>query len=155
MDVSGFIAGAAHVLAAAIWLGAMAYSLVVVQPRSRRFLGDDERSEGFAATLASGARYPVLALIAVLAISGGALAALGGDEGRPDGWWALVAIKGVALAIALAVFAWVSWRLWPARIFAAREELPAIRRRFAFAALTLTGLVITGTVLGVAARWLS
>jgi uncharacterized membrane protein len=152
MDVSEFLAGAAHVLAAAVWLGAMAYSLAVVQPRSRRFLEDEGSREAFAATLAAGARYPVLGLIALLALSGGALAALGGDAGRPEGWWALVAIKGAVLAAALAIFAWVSWRLWPARLFAAPEELGAIRRRFAIAAATLTGLVATGTVLGVAAR---
>ena len=155
MELSSFIAAAAHVLAAAIWLGAMVYSLAVVQPRSRRFLGDEETREGFAATLASGARYPVLALIAVIAISGGALAAIGGDGGRSEGWWALVAIKGGVLVAALAVFAWVTWRLWPARIFSGPGEREAVRRRFAAAAATLLGLVAIGTLLGVAARWLS
>jgi len=155
MDVSEFLAGAAHVLAAAVWLGAMAYSLAVVQPRARRLFEDDAGREEFAATLASGARYPVLAVIAVIALSGGALAALGGEEGRSDGWWALVAAKGAILAAALAVFAWVSWRLWPARIFAAPAELAAIRKRFAIAASALTALVAAGTILGVAARALA
>jgi putative copper export protein len=29
----------AHLAAAAAWIGAMAYSLAIVQPRARRFLG--------------------------------------------------------------------------------------------------------------------
>ena len=57
------LAGAAHVLVAAAWFGAMAYSLAVVQPRAVRFLADERRSEDFAATLASGARYSVLVLV--------------------------------------------------------------------------------------------
>ena len=151
MELSSFIAGAAHVLAAAIWLGAMAYSLAVVQPRSRRFLDDEESREGFAAMLASGARYPVLALIALIAVSGAALTAIGGDEGRPDGWWALIAAKAVILALAFALFAFVSWRLWPARLFAVPAERDAIRRRFAAVAIALVALVGTAIVLGAAA----
>ena len=38
-----FLALSVHLLAAAVWLGAMAYSLAVVQPRSQRFI-QDERS---------------------------------------------------------------------------------------------------------------
>lgn len=145
------LAGAAHMLVAAAWFGAMAYSLAVVQPRAVRFLADERRSEDFAAVLAAGARYSVLVLVAVLALSGAGLVAVGADDGRSNAWWALVAAKGVLLAISLAVFAYVSWRLWPARLFAGPRELPAIRARFRLAAYTLTGLVAAALVLSAAA----
>ncbi len=62
-----FLALSVHLLAAAVWLGAMAYSLAVVQPRSQRFIEDERRREAFAAELAAGARRPVLGVIALLA----------------------------------------------------------------------------------------
>jgi hypothetical protein len=56
------------------------------------------------------------------------------------------------LLLALAVFARVSWRLWPARVFALPAEFDALRRRFRLAALTLLGTVGLATALGVAAQ---
>jgi hypothetical protein len=63
-----------HVATAAVWVGAMAYSLTVVQPRAERLLG--ERYEAFAAELAAGARWKVLGLAAVLGASGAGLVAV-------------------------------------------------------------------------------
>lgn len=140
-----------HVLVAAVWLGAMVYSLFVVQPRAGRFLDDDRRLEGFAATLAAGARYGVLAAVAVLAGSGAVLVA-DAAASRDTAWWVLVAVKALLLAVALGLFAHVSWRLWPARLFAAADELPALRRRFRVAAYVLTSLVAVEVVLGAALR---
>ena len=133
----------------------MAYSLVVVQPRAARFFraGSEER-ERFAVELAAGARRPVLAAIAVLAASGAGLV-LAEDGGRGAGWWALVGAKAVALAVAAALFAHVSWRLWPARLFATPDELPGLRKQFGRAAMALTALVTLGFVLGAAAATLA
>ena len=105
--------------------------------------------EAFAATLAAGARWGVLAMVAALALSGAGLALV--EDDPPGGWWALVALKTSLLLVALAIFAWVSWRLWPARLFAGADELPDVRRRFRLAAYSLTGLVAAEVVLGVAA----
>jgi hypothetical protein len=52
---------------------------------------------------------------------------------------------------AAAVFWWVSWRGWPARVFALPAELPALHRRFRRVALAMTGLVCAAFVLGVVA----
>src|SRR3954447_5149817 len=105
----------AHLAAAATWLGGMVYSLAIVQARARRFLGSADRYEGFAVALAAGARRGVLALIGLLAASGAGLVAVeiaGADD--PGALWAvLVALKAVLLVAATAVFAHVSWRLWP------------------------------------------
>jgi uncharacterized membrane protein len=151
--VVSFLALSAHLLAAAGWFGAMAYSLAVVQPRSARFLADEQRSEAFAVELAAGARYPVLAVIAVLAVSGVVLTVDGAGQGTA--WWVLVALKAALLVAATALFAIVSWRLWPRRLFAAAGELPALRVRFRRIALALTALVGAEIVLGAAAGTLA
>jgi uncharacterized membrane protein len=151
--VVGFLALSAHLLAAAGWFGAMAYSLAVVQPRSARFLGDDRRSEAFAVELAAGARYSVLALIAVLAISGAVLTVDADSQGTA--WWVLVALKAVLLVAATALFAVVSWHLWPRRLFAPAAELPALRARFRRIPAVLTALVAAEIVLGAAAGTLA
>jgi uncharacterized membrane protein len=150
VDWVRFLAGAAHVLLAAVWLGAMAYSLSIVQPRAARFLGDERRTEELAAVLAAGARRKVLALMAGIAVSGVVLGLAIPSGDRSGAWWALIVAKSLLLAAALGVFSMVSWRLWPERLFASDAELPAIRRRFRLAAFTLIALVATGTVLGVA-----
>jgi hypothetical protein len=76
--------------------------------------------------------------------------------GRPDPvtalWVGLVVAKAALFLAALAVFWHVSWRLWPARIFATGNEVPAIRRRFRRAAFTLITLAASNIALGVVAH---
>jgi uncharacterized membrane protein len=143
----------AHLAAAAVWLGGMAYSLAIVQPRARRFPGGAEPYEGFATALAAGARRGVLGPIALLAASGAGLVAVEVSGARDAGttWAVLVAAKAVLLVAAAAVFAHVSWRLWPARLFARADELDALQRRFRATALGLTAIVATAFALGTVA----
>jgi hypothetical protein len=61
----------------------------------------------------------------------------------------LIAAKVILWLIALAIFCRVSWRLWPARIFAAPEELPAIRRQFRASAITMICIAAAAMILGV------
>jgi hypothetical protein len=150
-----FLALSVHLLAGAVWLGAMAYSLAVVQPRAQRFIEDERRREAFAAELAAGARRPVLGVIALLAGSGAALVALEAGDGTGSGWWLLVGAKVALLAAATALFWHVSWRLWPRRVFATPEELPALRARFRGVAWALLAIVGLETVLGAAAATLA
>ena len=147
-----FLALSVHLLAAAVWLGAMAYSLAVVQPRSQRFIEDERRREAFAVELAAGARRPVLGVIALLAGSGAALVALEAGDDPGSGWWLIV---GAKVAAAAALFWHVSWRLWPRRLFATPEELPALRERFRGVAWALMALVGLEIVLGAAAATLA
>ena len=91
VNVLVVVASLGHNVLAAVWLGAMAYSLVVVQPRAARLLA------------------------------------------------------------APGVFGRVSWRLWPRRIFALAEEVPALQRSFRIAATALLALVVTQFVLGAVA----
>lgn len=126
-----------HVGVAALWLGSMAYSLFVVQPKIARIVGDADvsRLEDAQRELAQGNRWPVVWLIAALWASGIVLAFF-----HDGAWWPLV-VKGVLLAAASALFWWVSWRGWPRRVFALPEELPALQRRFRRIAMTMFAVV--------------
>ena len=142
-----------HVGAGAVWLGAMVYSLVVVQPRAARFFRDAEQLEDFTVVLASGARWKVLGVAAAVALSGAGLVAteIAGNDDATALWSALVVAKGVLLVIAVALFWYVSWRLWPARQLAHAvdsPDLPTIQGRFRKVALALTAVVAAGLVLG-------
>ncbi|MFB6396404.1 hypothetical protein [Polymorphospora lycopeni] len=138
-----------HAGVAALWLGAMSYSLFVLQPKiGRMFDGDPVRIEEAERVLAHGNRRPVLALITVLWLSGIALTGLAAADGISTAGWLLVAVKAVLLAGASGLFWWVSWRGWPRRVFALPAELPDLRRRFRRVALTMLVLVGTAAVLG-------
>ncbi len=127
-----------HLLVAAVWLGAMTYSLVVMQPRAARELSAT-RYERLAQSLAVGQRWKVLALMAALAATGAGLAVVAhGDRS----WWAVIPVHAGLLAGALTAFAHVSWRLWPRRVFALPGELPGVQaqfRRIAWLLLVLVG----------------
>jgi hypothetical protein len=88
-------------------------------------------------------------MCAVLAASGGGLILI--EDDPSTAWVVLVALKTALLIAALALFARVSWRMWPARLFALPDELPAHRRRFRVVALLLTGMVAAAFALGTVA----
>ncbi|HEU4948770.1 MAG TPA: hypothetical protein VFT31_16610 [Kribbella sp.] len=91
----------------------MAYSLFVVQPKLQRFFGSDEDGrEALTAVIASGNRWKVLGLVAVIAVTGLLLLALD----RSHLW--LHAVKALLLLAATVIFWFVSWRHWPRRTFA-------------------------------------
>lgn len=90
-------------------------------------------------------------MVGVLAVTGGALVAVEGWD-HSAGWRVAIALKVVLLAVAAAVFGWVSWRLWPARVFALPAEIPRWQRRFDLVGAALVGLVGAQFVLGIAAH---
>jgi hypothetical protein len=142
---------AAHLLLGVGWLGAMSYSLFMVQPKAARyFAGDDDAHEEFVTTLANGARWKVVGLLAAIAATGAALAVW--SPHRTGGWWAGVAAKTGLLAAASGLFWWVSWRAWPARVFALPAERPRWRRRFRLAGLGLLGCAGLASLVGVLIR---
>jgi hypothetical protein len=124
-----------HLTIAAVWLGSMVYSLTVVQPRVDRFFSDAERREEFLLTLAHGNRRPVVALVAALLLTDLSILVM-----RPE----IRLGYGIALVLHLlagTVFAHVSWRHWPARVFALAGELPGFQRRLRQLAWTILVLV--------------
>lgn len=142
-----------HVGVAVAWLGAMGYSLFVVQPRIARAVVDPRRAEEIYRELGAGNRWPVIGLVAALAGSGVGLIII--HNGRSDGWWWLVVgAKALLLGVAAGLFWWVSWRLWPRRVFALPAELPAHQARFRRVALAMVTLVAAAFGLGVVASHL-
>jgi len=125
---------------AAVWLGSMAYSLRVVQPRIARYFDDDERREDFLVVLANGNRWPVVGLVSALIATGAAALAPAPSATVRIGYGIALALYAVAAGL----FWYVSWRHWPARIFALPAELPAYRRRLRILATTMTILVGAG-----------
>ncbi|MBF9130436.1 hypothetical protein I0C86_15930 [Plantactinospora sp. S1510] len=163
-----------HAGIAALWLGSMAYSLFVVQPKLARMvdvppaeepqqigdvrrvgdvqqIGDAQRIEDAQRILAHGNRWPVTGLIGVLWVTGLALALLPAE--RSTAGWTVLAVKAALLAGATGLFWWISWRGWPRRVFALPAELPGLQRRFRLVALTMFGLVGAAYALGVVAGY--
>ena len=136
-----------HLGVGALWLGSMVYSLFVVQPAVPRAVPDPTRAEDVYRELGAGNRWKVLGLIAALAVSGLALGRV--ESGHSTGWWLAVVAKMVLLVAASVLFWWVSWRLWPRRVFALPAELPGEQARFRRVAIALTALVGAAFVLGV------
>jgi hypothetical protein len=143
----GVVTLLAHLGVGALWLGSMAYSLFVVQPRIAALMPDPVRAEEVYRTLAAGNRWRVVGLIAALWVTGGGLVAL---HNGPTGtaWWLAIVAKVLLLAAASAAFWWVSWRGWPRRVFALPDELPAEQARFRRVALAMAGLVGTAFLIG-------
>src|SRR5262245_55083844 len=106
----------------------MVYSLFVVQPAVPRAVPDATRAEDVYRELGAGNRWKVVGLIAALAVSGLALVLV--ESGHSTRWWLAVTAKVVLLLAASVLFWWVSWRLWPRRVFALPAELPAEQARF-------------------------
>jgi len=136
----------AHLTIAAVWLGSMTYSLGEVQPKVARFFTDPQHREEFVTTLAQGNRWRVVGLIAALMVTGGAVIVA-----APRPVAAGYAVVLALYAVASAIFVHISWRHWPARVFALPEELPRFHRNFRVLAWTMLALVGSAflTALGV------
>ncbi|MFF0266565.1 hypothetical protein [Kribbella sp. NPDC004536] len=135
-----------HVGLAAAWVGGMAYSLFVVQPKLKKYFGDDrDGREALTAVIASGNRWKVIGLIAAIAVSGVFLLLLNHNH------WQLHMVKGILLLVATGIFWYVSWRHWPQRVFATAAELPGLQRRLIRLATAMLGLAGTAFTLGVVA----
>jgi hypothetical protein len=135
----------AHLTLAATWLGAMVYSLLVVQPRVGRFFTDERRREAFLVVLANGNRWRVAPLAGALLLT--AAAVVGTAPRLARGYAAAL----VLYAVAAAIFANVSWRHWPARVFALPDELAGFQRRLRAQAWAMVGLVGTAFVVALSA----
>lgn len=135
-----------HLVLAAGWLGAMGYSLGVVQPAATRFFPDQRRREEFLTTLAQGNRWRVVALLAALLATAAGVVALAPAASVAAGYAVVLALQLAAAA----VFGHVSWRHWPRRVFALPEELPGYQRRLRAQAAAMLGLVGTGFVVALA-----
>lgn len=140
---------AAHVLASAAWFGAMFYSFTVLQPRAKAYFRETSRFEDFTAFVAAGARWKVIGGATFIAATGCVL--LLARESPTSLRCVLIAAKAVLLCLALTIFAYASWWLWPQRLFAAEREAHIYQRRFAAVALSLIVIVALCFVLSILA----
>ena len=143
---------AVHVLGGGVWIGAMVFSVFVLHPRAEKFFARSAEFEDFIFHVVHGARWKVLAGIAAIVASGVALA--WSHAATPSPWPALVAAKIGLLLAAVALFLHVTLHLWPRRVFAREDELPAIRRRFWIVGVAMITCNALNMGLGVLARLL-
>ncbi|MFC4857306.1 hypothetical protein [Actinophytocola glycyrrhizae] len=143
---------AVHTAALASWFGCMCYSVMFVQRHPMR-AREPAVWEVFVTEMVHGVRWIVLGTMAVIFPTWVALIALRiatADTGTV--WLSLMATKSVLLIGVVLLFVYVSWHLWPLRIFALPEELPPIDRKFMNASqglvLTLGGALALGVVAG-------
>ncbi len=115
-----------HALVGTLWLGSMAYSLFVVQPRIARVLRNPEQAEDLYRELGAGNRWRVIGLIGVLLLSGFGLAALA-RPAAATGWWDRRRRQGGAVAwCERTVLVGIRWRGWPRTGVLAPAELPGV-----------------------------
>jgi Flp pilus assembly protein TadB len=146
VEIAAVVLVIVHAGLAAAWVGGMAYSLFVVQPKLKRYFGADrDGREALTTVIASGNRWKVLGLIGVIAATGLTLLLIDREN------WLLHATKALLLLVATALFWYVSWRHWPQRVFATAAELPSLQRRLIRLATTMLTLAGTAFALGVLA----
>ena len=149
LQLTHIVLVAAHILAAAAWFGAMFYSLAVLHPRARAYFASLRQLEEFITFIAAGARWKVLFGCAVIGATG--LALIPFRENPPAAWHGCLAAKTLLFSVAIAIFAYASWVVWPARLMAAPDEIPVFQYRFRIIAVSLIVLVVLCFLLSVIA----
>lgn len=141
-----------HVLGAILWIGSIYFSASAIHQRAPALFARDEDFEAFVTGLSDKNRYRHVLAFSASLLSGLALVALGHARYAHHGhaWsWALIAIKGVLWVIGALIFGYISWRLWPERIFSLPQELKRQRRRGAWARWSLWASLMGAATAGV------
>jgi len=144
-----FVAGV-HGIGGGVWIGAVAFNLFVLTPRAQAWFADAGAHEDFVFNVVHGLRWPVLlGALAVVGAGGWRWHALA--PSASEAWSMLMALKVVCTCASLAMFGWVTLRLWPSRAFATVDELPGVRRRFHALGIGIVGANTLAAALGVLA----
>jgi len=145
---------AVHVLGGGVWVGAMVFSVFILQPRAQLYFTRDADFEGFIFTVVHGARWKVFAGVLAILLSGIGLSVWPGHAIVADDpiWLAVYLLKLLAFVLAAGLFVYVSWVLWPRRTFATPEELPAIKQHFFRVGAVMVVANALNLVLGIAAH---
>lgn len=141
-----------HVLGAILWIGSIYFSASAIHQRAPSLFARDEDFEAFVTGLSDKNRYRHLLAFSASLLSGLALVVLGHARySHPDHAysWALIAVKGACFVIGALIFSYISWRLWPERIFALPQELEQQRRRGAAARWSLWTSLMLAAAAGV------
>jgi hypothetical protein len=121
-----------HVLGGGVWIGAMVFSVFILQPRAERFFTRAGEFEDFIFSVVHGARWKVFSGIVAIMLSGIGLAVWPGHAVVAGSaiWLGVFVAKIALFVVAAGLFMYVSWVLWPRRTFATEAELPGIKRHF-------------------------
>jgi hypothetical protein len=139
-----------HVLVGGAFFGACFFSLTVLHRRGPQLFETREAFARFVAGITHGNRQRGLTTLAVTVLTGALLGALmWSEKGSQEAWLALLTAKALVSVGFLGVFAYVSWRLWPARVFAVGDEIAALQRKGNGLRLTMCVLLGLAMVLGV------
>ena len=138
-----------HVLAGAAWFGAMFYSLMVLHPRARSFFQTSAQFEEFITFVAAGARWKVLGGCLVIGGTGVALYFMSESQDANPVFQCCIVAKTVLFMVAVGLFSFASWVLWPARVLATPDEIPMYQKKFRILAIILLVLVGLNLILGI------
>lgn len=131
---------AVHTAALASWFGCMCYSVMFVQKHPMR-AREPRIWENFVTEMVHGVRWIVMGTMAFIFPTWVALIVLHATSSGADPLWlSLVITKSILLIGVVLLFVYLSWHLWPLRIFALPDEIPGLDRRFMG---TSQGLVVT------------
>jgi putative copper export protein len=147
MDWFRTIISVVHVLAGSAWFGAMVYSLFVLQPRARLFFKDPSQFEEFVAFVAHRSRWKVLSGMGFIAVTG-LILFLFDYKSHSRLYTIIIGTKSVLFVLAVGLFCFVSWKLWPARCLASANEIPKFQQRFRLIGVILLILAATMMILG-------
>lgn len=141
---------ALHVWAWGLYFGSLVYVYFRLVPDARRHFASDERLEAFSLTTADGLRWWIFGALGLAGATGVALLAIRPPPLRDTTFWALVGVKAGLLVATLAVYTYVSYVMWPRRVFVAREDRPAEQHRFLRVAYLLMALLAAQALAGAA-----
>lgn len=141
-----------HVWTWALYCGSITYLYFRLFPDMRRWLGSDDRFEEFSLVTGDGLRWWIFGALVAAGVTGGGLVLLRPRADSGSLWWALVALKAALFVVTVAVYAHVSYVMWPRRVFVSIAERPAEQRRFFRVALILMACLIGQLLLGALAH---
>lgn len=141
---------AVHIWTWGLYAGSLAYCYLRLFPDMRRWLASEERYEEFSLTTSHGLRWWIYGSLGLAGASGGALLVRSGPHG--PAFDLLIAGKFGLLAVSVALYTYVSYVMWPRRVFVAAAHRSAEQRRFFRVALGLVGLLLGQALLGAAAH---
>jgi hypothetical protein len=141
-----------HVWTWALYCGSVTYIYFRLFPDLRRWLASDDRFEEFSLVTGDGLRWWIFGALAAAGVTGGGLVLLRPRAHPSSVWWTFIALKAALFVVTLAVYAYVSYVMWPRRVFVSVTERSAEQRRFFRVALILMACLIGQLVLGALAH---
>ncbi|MBM73819.1 MAG: hypothetical protein CMK59_00345 [Proteobacteria bacterium] len=143
-----------HSFVAACWLGSIFYSATILNPKTPLYLSDDE-SEEFLLKITHGNRYRILGSYSAVLLTGIVLLFLQRERLNQDLWMWIIVTKTLFSIAYICIFYWVSWVVYPWRIFASKEERPKYRRKNTILRWLMFSCVAICFVLGIALHYVS